>query len=82
MQILEEKKLSLFKKYYLEASVLFLAAILGMTVNFVINLNNKFVNYIVEDKINTAKQLDKSSNALENNTSVLQEIKTVLKDNK
>lgn len=82
MEILEQKKLSLFKKYYLEASVIFLACILGIVVNFVVNLNDKFLNYILEDKQKSAIQVEKSTEALNNNTEILQEIKAVIKNSK
>lgn len=82
MMNIEEKKLSLFKKYYLEASVLFLAGVLGLTVNFVVTLNNKFVSYILEDKQKAIMQVEKSTEALNNNTDILRDIKTVLKEKK
>lgn len=82
MDILEEKKLSTFRKYYLEASIFFLAFIIGITVRFVINLNDKFVSYIIEDKQNAIQQVEKSTEALKNNTETLQEIKTVIKQTK
>lgn len=80
MEILEEKKLSTFRKFYLEASVIFLAFVLGITVKFVININDRFVNYILDDKTKSSLQVEKSTEALKNNTEILHEIKTVIKE--
>lgn len=77
---LEEKKLSLFRKYYLEASVLILAAIIGVVVNFVVNLNDRFINYVTEDKNRVSIQLEKSTEAVNNNTELLKDIKEVIKN--
>jgi len=77
---LEEKKLSLFRKYYLEASVLILAAIIGVVVNFVVNLNDRFINYVTEDKNRVSIQLEKSTEAVNNNTELLRDIKEVIKN--
>lgn len=82
MDILEEKKLSIFKKYYLEASVVFLAVVIGITVRFVINLNDKFTGYIIKDKEMVLIQVEKSNEALNNNNELLKDIKTLLKDKK
>jgi len=78
----QEKRLSLFRKYYLEASVLFLASIIGITVRFVINLNDRFTGYIINDKERTTIQLEKSTEALNNNNELIRDIKTVLKEKK
>lgn len=80
MEILQEKKLSLFKKYYLEASVIFLALCVITTVRFVINLNERFVNSILEDKQKTTLQVEKSTEAINNNTEVLRDIKEVMRN--
>lgn len=77
---LEGKKLSLFRKYYLEASVLILAAIIGIVVNFVVNLNDRFINYVTEDKNRVSIQLEKSTEAVNNNTELLRDIKEVIKN--
>lgn len=82
MDILEEKKLSIFKKYYLEASVIFLAIVIGITVRFVINLNDKFTGYIIKDKEMVLIQVEKSNEALNNNNELLKDIKTLLKEKK
>lgn len=82
MEILEEKKLSIFKKYYLEASVIFLALVIGITVRFVINLNDKFTGYIIKDKELVLIQVEKSNEALNNNNELLKDIKTLLREKK
>lgn len=75
MEIIDGKKLSLFRRYYLEVSIFFLTACLGFTVNFVIDLNKTFVKYIMEDKQTTTIQVQKSTDALNNNTEALRDIK-------
>lgn len=70
---INEKQLSNFRKYYLEFSIFVLASVLALTVMFVVNLNTKFTGYILEDKLHTAVQLDKSIEAINNNTKALYE---------
>lgn len=79
MEVLQEKKLSLFRKYYLEASVIFLAIVVSLTVKFVINLNERFINSIIQDRDKNLIQIEKSTEAINNNTEVLRDIKDQLK---
>lgn len=72
--ILNENKLSTFRKYFLEVTIFALAVCLAFTVRFVIELNNNFFKYVTDDKQTTIIQLQKSTEALDNNTDALKEM--------
>lgn len=82
MEIASEKQLSLFRRYYLEVSILVLATALAFTVKFVINLNNSFFLYVLNDKTELIQSLNNNSRVIQMNSDVINDVKSVLIQNK
>jgi len=80
--MVEEKSLSLFRKYFFETSIFVLAISLGFTVNFVLGLNEKLFKYVSEDRQQAIEVIKDSKKTIDNNTEVFKELKDVLNKKK
>ena len=80
--MVEEKSLSLFRKYFFETSIFVLAVSLGFTVNFVLGLNEKLFKYISEDRQQAIEVIKDSKKTIDNNTEVFKELKEILNKKK
>jgi len=76
--MVEEKSLSLFRKYFFETSIFVLAISLGFTVNFVLGLNEKLFKYVSEDRQQAVEVIKDSKKTIDNNTEVFKELKEIL----
>ena len=77
-EIINEKKLSTFRKFYLEASVLALAVCLYFTVKFVVSLYDKMIDYATKDGRDSTEQLKKSNEVIQRNSQVIENLQNLI----
>lgn len=81
MEILEEKKLSILRRYYVEASIIVLGLSVFSTIVFAVKLNDRFMDYVMKDGKQNAETISKSNDVIQRNSEVINGNTDAIKEN-